>query len=211
MRRPPWLCTAITVAVCLAPPVAEGQVTAPPTRNATRVLSLQTINPGTLVYPINERIYRERLSDALGDRLDFHSDTLDVVYFPDPLYRITVRRPSRAEVSRPADRPAAGKWRHRGRYCGTLASTARVPPCNRIHWHLRTARSEIDRPHVYGCDDERVARTRAARASRHTSRVSRVRDITATMPASKPDFAPRCRRRPMALSSLICVGSLCPR
>ena len=86
MRRPPWLCTAITVAVCLAPPVAEGQVTAPSTRNATRVLSLQTINPGTLVYSISERIYRERLSDALGDRLDFHTEYVDVVYFPDPLY-----------------------------------------------------------------------------------------------------------------------------
>ena len=86
MRRPPWLCTAITVAVCLAPPVAEGQVTAPSTRNATRVLSLQTINPGTLVYSISERIYRQRLSDALGDRLDFATEYVDVVYFPDPLY-----------------------------------------------------------------------------------------------------------------------------
>ena len=84
MKRPPWLCTAITVAVCLAPPGAEGQVTAPSTRNATRVLSLQTINPGTLVYSISERIYRERLSDALGDRLDFHTEYVDVVYFPDP-------------------------------------------------------------------------------------------------------------------------------
>ena len=86
MRRPPWLCTAITVAVCLAPPAAEGQVTAPSTRKATRVLSLQTINPETLVYPISERIYRQRLSDALGDRLDYNSEYVDVVYFPDSLY-----------------------------------------------------------------------------------------------------------------------------
>ena len=86
MRRPPWLCTAITVAVCLAPPAAEGQVTAPSTRKATRVLSLQTINPETLVYPISERIYRQRLSDALGDRLDYNSEYVDVDYFPDSLY-----------------------------------------------------------------------------------------------------------------------------
>ena len=41
---------------------------------------------GTLVYSISERIYRRRLSDALGDRLDFATEYVDVVYFPDPLY-----------------------------------------------------------------------------------------------------------------------------
>ena len=47
---------------------------------------MQTINPETLVYAINERIHRQRLSDALGDQLDFVTEYVDVVYFPDPLY-----------------------------------------------------------------------------------------------------------------------------
>ena len=86
---------AITVATCLAPAAVECQVTAPPTRNKTRVLVLYALShdaaEGLFPVPgphfiIRERIYRKVLGDALGDQLDYYSELLDRYHFPDPSY-----------------------------------------------------------------------------------------------------------------------------
>ncbi len=86
MKRWPWVRIAITATMCLAPAAVEGQVTAPSTRGQTRVVSLETLRPETPASVTTERIYRQRLSDALGDRLDYNSELLNVYHFPDPLY-----------------------------------------------------------------------------------------------------------------------------
>ena len=52
----------------------------------TRVLSLQTLRPEAPWYTITERIYRQLLTDALGDRVDYYTELLDVNHFPDPSY-----------------------------------------------------------------------------------------------------------------------------
>ena len=81
-----WRRIAIAAAVCLAPAAVECQVTAPSTRGRTRVLSLHTLRPEALWYVITERIYRQRLTDALGDRVEDYTELLDVNHFPDPSY-----------------------------------------------------------------------------------------------------------------------------
>jgi PAS domain S-box-containing protein len=51
-----------------------------------RVLSLHTLPPDSVWETIAERIYRESLSKALGDRLDYNSERLDLYNFPDPSF-----------------------------------------------------------------------------------------------------------------------------
>ena len=95
MKRWPWLRTALTVA-CLTPAAAQGQGTAAPTRSQIGVLTLYTATfvetPGGPIpetaprYMIREEIYRRVLGDALGDQLDYYSETLDRYQFPDPSY-----------------------------------------------------------------------------------------------------------------------------
>ena len=90
MMRWPWLRIAITVAACLAPAAAQCQVTAAPTRSQTRVLSLYTstlLKDAPRPCTIRERTYRKVLGDALGDRLDYYSESLNSYHFPDPSYQ----------------------------------------------------------------------------------------------------------------------------
>ena len=173
-----WRRIAIAAVVCLAPAAVECQVTAPSTQGQTRVLSLQTLRPETPWYVTTDRIYRQRLTDALGDRVEVLHRIARRQSLSRPSVRIRLRRLSRAQISQPADRRAARTWHYRDRCGGAPAGAARVAPSHRVHWCRRgTARSEINRPHVR-VRDERVARAGAARAPRHTSRVPRVRHIT---------------------------------
>ena len=95
MSRWPWLRTAITIAACLTPAAAQGQVTAAPTRSLTGVLTLYSVSEeapagafpeAAPYYTIRERTYRKVLGDALGDQLDYYSELLDRYHFPDPSY-----------------------------------------------------------------------------------------------------------------------------
>ena len=86
MNGQSWRPIAIAAVVCLAPAAVECQVTAPSTQGQTRVLSLQTLRPETPWYVTTDRIYRQRLTDALGDRVEYYTELLDVNHFPDPAY-----------------------------------------------------------------------------------------------------------------------------
>ena len=185
MKRWPWLRTALTVA-CLTPAAAQGQGTAAPTRSQIGVLTLYTATfvetPGGPIpetaprYMIREEIYRRVLGDALGDQLDYYSETLDRYQFPDPSVRIRLRRLSCAQICRPDDQTADREWPGRGPSCGAVTGAAPVSTADRVRQPRCAASSEIDRPCVSVCH-ERVARFSAAGASRHPSRVRRVRRI----------------------------------
>ena len=122
----------MTATMCLAPAAVECQVTAPSTRGQTRVVSLETLRPETPWAVTTERIYRQRLSDALGDRLDYNSELLNVYHFPDQLYESQFEDYLvRKYHNRPIDLLLANGPTAAARG-GTLAGAARVPPSSRI-------------------------------------------------------------------------------
>src|SRR5262245_5201345 len=73
---------AIAIAACLAPRSAECQTE--PTH--IRVVSLDTLPPDSGWTTTTERVYRQRLTDEFGDRLDYSYERLDSYYFPDSSY-----------------------------------------------------------------------------------------------------------------------------
>ena len=163
-------------------------MTAPPTRQPdtrTGVVRLAQRRRRRILpddgshYTIRERIYRKVLGDALGDQLDYYSELLDRYHFPDPSYESDFEDYLVRKYARPDDRPADREWPGRGRSCGAVTGAARVSTADRVHRpRCAAASSQIDRPYVSVCH-ERVARFGAAGASRHPSRVRRVRRITA--------------------------------
>ena len=76
----------LLIVFALLPARVEGQVSAPTTRNEVRVLSLHTQPPDSVWEIVTERVYRESLSKALGDRLEYYSERFDVYNFPDASY-----------------------------------------------------------------------------------------------------------------------------
>ena len=76
---------AVAIAVCLTPMSAAGQEPVPARRHA-RVGSIDTLPSDSPWTVTTERIYRERLSGAFGDRLDYHYEGLDSFDFLDSTY-----------------------------------------------------------------------------------------------------------------------------
>ena len=177
MKRWPWLRVAITAAMSLAPAAAECQVTAPSTRAQTRVLSLQTLLPETPWYMTTDRIYRQRLTDALGDQLDYYSEFLDRPPLPRPsVPNQTTKTISCASM--PTGRSTCCSRHGRTRpLCGAVAGAAPVSPADRVHYVDKARPVPKSTGQAFG-SHKRVARFGAACASRHTSRVPRVRHIT---------------------------------
>ena len=215
MRRWPWLRTAITVAACLAPAAAQCQVTAAPSRSQTRVLSLyRLVLPGRSPAPITPSV-----SGPTGRcwvthwaiSLNYYSELLDSYNFPDPSYRIRLRRLSRAQVWWPDDRPADRERPDRGRSCGAVTGAAPVSTADRVHRpRCAAASSQIDRPYLSACH-ERVARFGAAGASRIHATCSSCAAHRHGMHGTKTSFARRCPRRREAWSSPSCADTPCLR
>src|SRR5262245_27708480 len=87
MKRSNWLRLPLAVALAagLVPRSAECQT--PPPRDAqVRVVSLDTLLPHSSWTTTTERVYRQRLTDAFGDRLSYVYERLDSYYFPDSSY-----------------------------------------------------------------------------------------------------------------------------
>src|SRR5262245_17424962 len=83
MKRRNWLrvSLAMAVAACLAPRSAQCQTAPAPAGNHVRVVSLDTLPADSIWTTATEPIYRERLSEALGDRLEYFYERLDVYYY----------------------------------------------------------------------------------------------------------------------------------
>src|SRR5262245_5096998 len=88
MKRQVWRRIALltVVAAWLAPRPATCQVAPARTDNHIRVVSLDTLLPDSYWITTTERIYRERLSEAFGDRLEYFYERLDAYYAPDSSY-----------------------------------------------------------------------------------------------------------------------------
>ena len=107
-------------------------------------------------------------------------------HFPDPSYESDFEDYLVRKYGRPDDRPADREWPGRGRSCGAVTGAPPVSTADRVHRpRCAAASSEIDRLYLSVCH-ERVAGFGAAGASRHTSRVRRVRRITAGCMERKP-------------------------
>src|SRR5262245_2640209 len=76
----------LIAAVALAPRSAECQTAPVPTSGHIRVVSLDTLPPESYWTTTTERIYREKLEEAFGDRLEYHYERLDTYSFPDLSY-----------------------------------------------------------------------------------------------------------------------------
>ena len=80
-----------------------------------------------------DRIYRQRLTAALGDRVDYYWELLDVHHFPDPAYESDFEDYLvRKYHNRPIDVLLA-TWPDRDRFGGAPAGAARVAPSHRVH------------------------------------------------------------------------------
>src|SRR5262245_61303491 len=88
MKRRTWLPIplAIAIAACLAPRSAETQGASAPAGRHVRVISLDAIPPDSYWAMTYERIFRERLTDAFGDRLAYHYERLEAYGNPDSSY-----------------------------------------------------------------------------------------------------------------------------
>ena len=197
----------MAIAACLAPRSAECQGAPAPTRSHIRVLSLDTLPPESPWTTITERIYRERLSDAFGDRLAYYYERLDSYNFPDSSYESDFEDYLlRKYHDRPFDLLLVGGT-HRGRLCRAPASAARGEPADRVPGQIRRAAgSEIGRRQSRVCA-ERVAGPRASRASGDTPRVRRERCRSRAINGTTTCFRRRCLAHRSAWTSPTCEGS----
>ena len=167
---------------CLAPAAVECQVTTPSPRGQTRVVvhrRKRWIRPETAPYT-------DHLSGPTGGCWVTHwaiswpttpsclTATASQTHRTNP----TVRRLPRAEVCQPDDRAADREWPGRGRSGGAVAGAAPVSTSNRVRRASRCGGPFRNRPAIRFGGHKRVARSGAAGASRHPSRVRRVRHIT---------------------------------
>ena len=64
----------------------RGQSAAAQEPRQQRVLALYVTTPGAAGAAIFETVYQRKLSAALGNRLDFHAEFIDLARFRDPDY-----------------------------------------------------------------------------------------------------------------------------
>ena len=205
MKRWPRLRIAITATMCLAPAAVECQVTVPSTRGQTRVVSLQTLRPETPWSVTSERIYNQRLSDALGDRLDYNAELLNVYHFPDALYEsqfedYLVRKYHNRPIdlllaNGPTAIAVAGRLQTRlASHPPIVFSSASAPPVGKStgHTYRYAMKGSLDL---------------ALRVHPDIRHVYLVCGTSPEETGTKPIFTRRCRCRRPAWSSPICAGS----